>query len=204
MEHNPYDILGVSQAASKAEITKAVAVAMKRKQYPVDVIAKAQKSLMKPEERIIADYLRPVLPPIQRFKYSDLSALAESAPTLMMLPQFDELEKAIAQTTQEEHREKEHLTSPIAELFSEGVTACQEGRYPKAIKYLEDYCHKSPDRNTQAYIQAQMWLIRAYQLGGQLQRAIALCQMLVNHPHPQVQDWANKTLPMLSKETSRV
>jgi hypothetical protein len=49
-----------------------------------------------------------------------------------------------------------------------------------------------------------MWLIRAYHLGGQLQRAIALCQMLINHPHPQVQDWANKTLPMLSKETSRV
>jgi DnaJ-class molecular chaperone len=44
MEDNPYDILGVSSAASKAEITKAVAVAMKRKQYPVDVIAKAQKS----------------------------------------------------------------------------------------------------------------------------------------------------------------
>ncbi len=36
MENNPYTILGVSPAASKAEITKAVAVAMKRKQYPVD------------------------------------------------------------------------------------------------------------------------------------------------------------------------
>ena len=45
MENNPYDILGVSEAASKAEITKAVALAMKRKHYPVDVIAKAQKKL---------------------------------------------------------------------------------------------------------------------------------------------------------------
>lgn len=204
MEQNPYDILGVSQAASKAEITKAVAIAMKRKQYPVDVIAKAQKSLMKPEERIIADYLRPILPPIKRFKYSDLSALAESAPTLAILPEFDGLEKAIAQATQEENQEREPLTIPLAELLSEGVAACQERRYPKAIKYLEDYCHICQDRHTQAYIQAQMWLIKAYQLGGQLQRAVALCQMLVNHPHPQVQTWANKTLPHLSKEMSRV
>lgn len=204
MAQNPYDILGVSQAASKAEITKAVALAMKRKQYPVDVIAKAQKSLMKPEERIIADYLRPILPAIQRFQYSDVSALAQSAPTLTILPQFDGLEKAIAQATQEENREREPLTIPLSELLSEGIAACQEGRYPKAIKYLEDYCHKSTTRHTQAYIQGQMWLIRAYQLGGQLQRAIALCQTLVNHPHPQVQDWANKTLPMLSQEMSRV
>jgi len=204
MEQNPYDILGISQAASKAEITKAVAVAMKRKQYPVDVIAKAQKSLMKPEERIIADYLRPILPPIKRFKYSDLSALAESAPTLVILPEFDGLEKAIAQATQEENQEREPLNIPLAELLSEGITACQERRSPKAIKYLEDYCHICQDSHTQAYIQAQMWLIRAYQLGGQLQRAVALCQILVNHPHPQVQTWANKTLPHLSKEMSRV
>ena len=77
MKHNPYEILGISRSASKAEITKAVAVAMKRKQYPVDVIAKAQKSLMKSEERIIADYLLPILPTITRFKSSDLSALQE-------------------------------------------------------------------------------------------------------------------------------
>ena len=125
MEYNPYDILGVSQGASKAEITKAVAVAMKRKQYPVDVIAKAQKSLMKPEERIIADYLRPVLPPIQRFKYSDLSALAESAPTLVMLPQFDGLEKAIAQSTQEEQRERE-LRQKLNNEFSSFVKKVED------------------------------------------------------------------------------
>lgn len=204
MEKNPYEILGVSPAASKAEITKAVALAMKRKQYPVNVIAKAQKSLMKTEERILADYLRPLLPPIQRFKYSDLSALAESTPTLAILPEFDGLEQAIAQANQEVNRERENLTIPLSELFSEGVTACQEGRYPKAIKYLEDYCHKCLDRNSQTYIQAQMWLIRAYQMGGQLERAIALCQALVNHSHLQVQTWANKTLPILSKEMSRV
>ena len=61
MERNPYDILGLTPASSKAEITKAMAVAMKQKAYPIDEIAKAQKALMKPEERLAADFLRPIL-----------------------------------------------------------------------------------------------------------------------------------------------
>jgi hypothetical protein len=105
MENNPYDILGVYPAASKAEITKAVAVEMKQKQYSVDVIAKAQKSLMKAEERIIADYLRPILPTIKRFKYSDLSALEQAVPTLVLLSEFDGLDGAIAQAAAEESLE---------------------------------------------------------------------------------------------------
>jgi len=102
MERNPYDILGISQAASKAEISKAMATAMKQKQYPVDVIAKAQKSLMKAEERIIADYLRPILPTIKRFKTSDLSALEQPEPTLSLLLEFDGLEEAVDRAADEE------------------------------------------------------------------------------------------------------
>ena len=113
MENNPYDILGVSQAASKAEITKAVAVAMKRKQYPVDAIAKAQKSLMKSEERIIADYLRPILPIIKRFKSTDLSALNQPAPTIALLSEFDGLESAIANSAKAERLEREPLVNSL-------------------------------------------------------------------------------------------
>lgn len=204
MEKNPYDILGVSKAASKVEITKAVALAMKRKQHPVDVIAKAQKSLMKPEERIIADYLHPILPSIKRFKYNDFSALDEAEPRLILLSEFDGLEKAIAIAAQEERLERESLPIPLSELLADGIAACQEKRYPKAIKYLEDYSQGCHERDSKDYIQAQVWLIRAYQMGGQLQRAIALCQLLTTHVHPQVQTWANKTLPFLSKEVSRV
>ena len=39
---NPYDVLGVSQAASNAEITKAFALAMKRREYSTEAIAKAK------------------------------------------------------------------------------------------------------------------------------------------------------------------
>ncbi|MBD2204734.1 molecular chaperone DnaJ [Calothrix sp. FACHB-1219] len=204
MEHNPYDILGVTPVASKAEITKAVALAMKRKQYPVDVIAKAQKSLMKPEERILADYLRPILPPVKRFKNSDLSALQQPVPKLVLLAQLDGLEQAIAQASQQELIERESIPLSLSELMTEGIAACKQGRYRQAIKYLEEYTEGCTDKNHKDYIQAQMWLIRAYHLGGDLQRAIALCQLLRNHPHTQVQTWVKKTLSMLSQEVSHV
>ena len=97
---NPYEVLGVSQAASNAEITKAFAMAMRRREYPPDVIAKARKSLINTQERLIADYLRPILPPINRFKREDFSALEAPAPSLDFLPEFDGLEQAIANTNQ--------------------------------------------------------------------------------------------------------
>ncbi len=93
---NPYDVLEVSPGASNKEITVAFAMAMKRRKYPPDAIALARKSLMNPQERIIADYLRPIITPIQRFRRSDLSALDAPAPKLEFLAEFNGLEQAIA------------------------------------------------------------------------------------------------------------
>ncbi|MDJ0530910.1 MAG: hypothetical protein QNJ70_00220 [Xenococcaceae cyanobacterium MO_207.B15] len=93
---NPYDVLEVSPGASNKEITVAFAMAMKRRKYPPDAIAHARKSLMNPQERIIADYLRPIIGTIQRFKRSDLSALDRPAPKLEFVAEFDGLEQAIA------------------------------------------------------------------------------------------------------------
>jgi len=95
MERNPYDILGLTSASSKAEITKAMAVAMKQKVYPIDAIAKAQKSLMKPEERLVADFLRPILPMLRRFQRSDLSALQEELPKIEILTEFEGIRDTI-------------------------------------------------------------------------------------------------------------
>lgn len=68
---NPYKILNVSPLASNAEITAAFGVAMKQRKYSPDIIAKARKSLMNPDERIIADYLSPVIPRVNRFRVAD-------------------------------------------------------------------------------------------------------------------------------------
>ena len=93
---NPYDVLEVSSGASNKEITVAFAMAMKRRQYPPDAIALARQSLMNPEERIIADYLRPIIGTVKRFKRSDLFALDRLAPKLEFLSEFDCLDSAIA------------------------------------------------------------------------------------------------------------
>jgi hypothetical protein len=68
ISENPYKILGVSPLASNAEITKAFGMAMKQRNYPADAIARARKSLMNPDERIIADYLNPIIPIVSRFR----------------------------------------------------------------------------------------------------------------------------------------
>jgi hypothetical protein len=93
---NPYDVIGVSQAASNTEITKSFAMAMKRREYSPDAIAKARKSLMNPQERIIADYLRPILPTIKRFKRQDFSELNTPTPTIEWLSEFDRLDEEIS------------------------------------------------------------------------------------------------------------
>jgi hypothetical protein len=97
---NAYDVLNVPQTASNAEITKSFALAMKHRKHSPDAIAKARKSLMNPEERIIADYLRPVLPTIHRFKSQDFIALYEPVPSIDWLAEFDRLEQTIADTNE--------------------------------------------------------------------------------------------------------
>jgi hypothetical protein len=95
---NPYDVIGVSQTASNAEITKSFAMAMKRREYSAEEIAKARKSLMNPEDRITADYLRPILPTIQRFKRQDFTELNEPSPIIEWLHEFDGLDEALKTT----------------------------------------------------------------------------------------------------------
>ena len=94
---NPYDVLEVSPGASNKEITVAFAMAMKRRKYSPNAIATARKSLINPQSRIVADYLRPNLTLIQRFKRSDFSALNTPIPKLELLPKFYNLELEIDQ-----------------------------------------------------------------------------------------------------------
>jgi hypothetical protein len=90
---NPYNVLNVSASASNTEITKAMKMAMVRKQYPLNVISQAHKSLLNPQERIIADYLREILPTVQRFQKTDFSQLEKMPETLDLLPELDNIDQ---------------------------------------------------------------------------------------------------------------
>ena len=95
---NPYDVLEVSPAASNKEITLAFAMAMKKRKYPPKAIAIARKSLIDPQARIIADYLRPILPVVKRFKRTDYSMLNTPIPKIEFHSEFDDLEQTISNT----------------------------------------------------------------------------------------------------------
>lgn len=65
---NPYLILGVSQDANKKEIMKAQMLAMKKKEFPLQEIAKAARQLLKPSKRLAADFMFPAKIKVKRIK----------------------------------------------------------------------------------------------------------------------------------------
>lgn len=78
---NPYTVLGVSQDANKAEIMKSQMFAMKKKEYPLQVIAVAAKQLLDPAKRLAADSMFPAkikvkrIQPIQSdLRYKEITA----------------------------------------------------------------------------------------------------------------------------------
>ena len=56
---NPYEILGVSQNANKAEIMKAQMLAMKEKKHSLQEIQVAARQLLDPAKRLAADFMFP-------------------------------------------------------------------------------------------------------------------------------------------------
>ncbi len=59
---NPYTILGVSQDATSQEIIRAVATAMRKREYSTREIAEARAILSKPSTRLAADFTFPIFP----------------------------------------------------------------------------------------------------------------------------------------------
>lgn len=82
-------------------------------------------------------------------------------------------------------------------LYQYGADAMQQKRYTQAVQALEAFCRASGS-SPREFFQAQMWLVKAYVEVGQPERAIALCRRLANSSPPQVQAWAQQTLPLLS------
>ncbi|AIE73214.1 Chaperone protein DnaK [Synechocystis sp. PCC 6714] len=90
MSNNPYDILGVSPAASKDEIEKAFKARMKEKKRHPKILTAARNKLVKNnEDRLVADYLLPALPPILRFKRYDISELDKPTPELKLIEEIE-------------------------------------------------------------------------------------------------------------------
>ena len=59
---NPYTILGVSQDATNQEIIRAVATAMRKREFSTREIAEARAILSKPSTRLAADFTFPIFP----------------------------------------------------------------------------------------------------------------------------------------------
>jgi hypothetical protein len=83
-----------------------------------------------------------------------------------------------------------------AELLQLGEQHLKAQRYPQAVQVLEQYCQQeqSTDPN---YVQAQMWLARAYKGDGQVQSALKLTRQLTTNPDSMVQNWAQQFLAVL-------
>ncbi len=68
-------------------------------------------------------------------------------------------------------------------------------KYTEAIAILSAYCQAySQQAQGQDYIQAQMWLVSAYQNIGRADKAVTICEKYLNHGDPQLQAWAHQAL----------
>ena len=57
--NNPYQVLEVSQNATKKEIIKGKMIAMKKRKFSLQDIQLAEKQLLNPSKRLIADFMYP-------------------------------------------------------------------------------------------------------------------------------------------------
>ncbi len=57
--NNPYEVLEVSQNATKKEIIKGKMLAMKKRKFSLQDIQMAEKQLLNPSKRLIADFMYP-------------------------------------------------------------------------------------------------------------------------------------------------
>ena len=78
-----------------------------------------------------------------------------------------------------------------------GKEALLRKHYTEAIAILTEYAQSSRDRQSKDYVQSQIWLISAYKKTGRADKAIAICEQIANHPDPQLQAWAQKSLVSL-------
>lgn len=82
-------------------------------------------------------------------------------------------------------------------ILKQGLAALQRHNYRSAIQLLAQL---SRDRTVPGSIRLKAYIgwVKALKGDGQTAAAIALCQKLVNHPQPKVEQWASDTLAELT------
>ena len=78
-----------------------------------------------------------------------------------------------------------------------GLIALKQGNYQTAIAQLEPIAKSQS--NATASLQAQVGLVMAYARTGEVSKAIAISQNLIESNNPQVQEWATRALEHLTK-----
>lgn len=73
-----------------------------------------------------------------------------------------------------------------------GLDAFQQGRYQEAVELLEQFSRNCSDRSSSEYLSAQMWLMKAYQGTGEIEKAMNMWQKLIVSENPQVRSWAEQ------------
>ncbi|MBW4643711.1 MAG: M48 family metalloprotease [Goleter apudmare HA4340-LM2] len=82
-----------------------------------------------------------------------------------------------------------------------GLIALKQGNYQTAIAQLEPVANSQNHGN--AGLQAQVGLVMAYARSGEVPKAIAMCENLVESHNTQVQEWAKRALEHLTKRQQR-
>jgi len=76
-----------------------------------------------------------------------------------------------------------------------GLDAFKQGRYQEAIGILERFSQDSLESTSPDYLTAQMCLVKAYQVIGDIEQATVIWQKLIKSDHPKAQAWARKNRP---------
>ncbi len=82
-----------------------------------------------------------------------------------------------------------------------GLDAFNQGRYSEAVQILEQVCRNVGDQESSDYLSAQMWLMKAYQGTGEIEKATILYRKLLMSDNPEIRSWAEQAGESLPRVT---
>lgn len=80
--------------------------------------------------------------------------------------------------------------------YQAGKVAFERGQYRQSVEHLEKASNLVA-RNSRLGGEVQIWLVTAYEAAGQREEAIALCEQLKRHPHPEIDKQGRNLLYIL-------